>query len=146
MENVIGYAEPRGYVEPPSLKLEVCYEKYYEDVYECECCGSCFPEGERVYFNGKEIWEKYSDGHMYARQSGELLDALINGLLAEIKEQGLGEDYAEYFEEYCVYPIKEIMRVAESAMDEEGYMELFCVCVKRIISDGAEVTLKIDTD
>ena len=134
------------YVEPPSLKLEVCYEKYYEDVYECECCGSCFPEGERVYFNGKEIWEKYSDGHMYARQSGELLDALINGLLAEIKEQGLGEDYAEYFKEFCVYPIKEIMRVAGSAMAEEGYMELFCVCVKHIISDGAEVTLKLDTE
>lgn len=31
-------------------------------------------------------------------------------------------------------------------MDEEGYMELFCVCVKRIISNGAEVTLKLDTD
>lgn len=134
------------YVEPPSLKLEVCYEKYYEDVYECECCGSCFPEGERVYFNGKEIWEKYSDGHMYARQSGDLLDALINGLLAEIKGQWLGEDYAEYFEKYCVDTIKEIMRVAESAMDEEGYMELFCVCVKHIIGNGAEVTLKIDTD
>lgn len=134
------------YVEPPSLKLEVCYENYYEDVYECECCGSCFPEGERVYFNGKQIWEKYSDGHMYARQSGELLDALINGLLAEIKEQGLGEGYAEYFKEFCAYPIEEIMMVAESAMDEEGYMELFCVCVKRIISDGAEVTLKLDID
>ena len=95
------------YVEPPSLKLEVYYEKYYEDVYECECCGPCFPEGERVYFNGKEIWEKYSDGHMYARQSGELLDALINGLLAEIKEQGLGEDYAECFEKFCVYSTNE---------------------------------------
>lgn len=130
------------YVEPPSLKLEVYYEKYYEDVYECECCGSCFPEGERVYFNGKEIWEKYSDGHMYARQSGELLDALINGLITEIKEQGLGEDYAEDFEEYCVDTIKEIMMVAGSAMAEEGYMELFCVCVKHIISEGAEVTLK----
>ena len=134
------------YVEPPSIKLEVCYEKYYEDVYECECCGSCFPEGERVYFNGKQIWERYSDGHMHTRQSGELPDALINGLINEIKEQGLGEDYAEYFEKFCVYPIKEIMMVAESAMDEEGYMELFCVCVKRIISNGAEVTLKIDTD
>ena len=134
------------YIEPPSLKLEVYYEKYYEDVYECECCGSCFPEGERVYFNGKQIWEKYSDGHMYTRQSGELLDALINGLLAEIKEQGLCEDYAEYFGKYCVDPIKEIMMVAESAMDEEGYMELFCVCVKHIIGNGAEVKLKIDTD
>lgn len=134
------------YVEPPSLKLEVCYEKYYEDVYECECCGSCFPEGERVYFNGKEIWEKYSDGHMYARQSGELLDALINGLLAEIKEQGLSENYAEYFEKFCVDPIKEIMGIAESVMEEEGRMELFCVYVKHIIGNGAEVTLKIDTD
>ena len=83
---------------------------------------------------------------MYARQSGELLDALINGLLAEIKEQGLGEDYAEYFEKFCVYPIKEIMRVAGSAMAEEGYMELFCVCVKRVIGNGAEVTLKLDID
>ena len=134
------------YVEPPSLKLEVYYEKYSEDVYECECCGACFPEGERVYFNGKEIWKKYSDGHMYARQSGELLDALINGLLTEIRKQGLGDGYAEYFEKFCVYPIKEIMRVAGSAMAEEGYMELFCVCVKHIISDGVEVTLKIDTD
>jgi len=134
------------YVEPPSLKLEVYYEKYYEDVYECECCGSCFPEGERVYFNGKEIWEKYSDGHMYARQSGELLDALISGLINEIKEQGLGDGYAEYFGKYCVDPIKEIMMVAESAMEEEGHMELFCVCVKHIISNGVEVTLKIDTD
>lgn len=134
------------YVEPSSLKLEVCYEKYYKDAYACECCGPCFPEGERVYFNGKEIWEKYFDGHMYARQSGELLDELINGLLAEIKEQGLGEDYAEYFKEYCVDPIKEIMMVAESAMAGEGYMELFCVCVKHIISDGAEVTLKLGTD
>lgn len=134
------------YVEPPSLKLEVCYERYSEDVYECECCGSCFPEGERVYFNGKEIWDKYSDGHMHTRKSGELLDALISGLLAEIKEQGLGEDYAECFEEFCAYPIKEIMRIAESTMDEEGYMELFCVCVKCIISDGAEVILKLDTD
>ena len=134
------------YVEPPSLKLEVYYEKYYEDVYECECCGSCFPEGERVYFNGKEIWEKYHDGHMYARQSGELLDALINGLITEIKEQGLGEDYAEDFEEYCVDTIKEIMMVAENAMEDEGYMELFCVCVKHIISEGAEVTLKLGTD
>ena len=134
------------YVEPPSLKLEVYYERYYEDVYECECCGSCFPEGERVYFNGKEIWEKYSDGHMYARQSGELLDALINGLLAEIKEQGLSDGYAEYFGKYCVDTIKEIMMVAGSAMAEEGYMELFCVCVKHIISDGAEVTLKLDID
>ena len=134
------------YVEQPSLKLEVCYEKYYEDVYECECCGSCFPEGERVYFNGKEIWEKYSDGHMYARQSGELLDALINGLLTEIKKQKLGDYFESYFKKYCVDSLKEIMMVAESAMDEEGYMELFCVCVKRIISDGAEVTLKIDTD
>ena len=134
------------YVEPPSLKLEVYYKKYYEDVYECECCGPCFPEGERVYFNGKEIWEKYSDGHMYGRQSGDLLDALINGLLAEIKEQGLGEDYAEYFGKYCVDTIKEIMMVAENAMEDEGYMELFCVCVKHIISDGAEVTLKLDID
>ena len=75
-----------------------------------------------------------------------MLDALINGLLTEIKAQGLGEDYAEYFKEFCAYPIEEIMMVAESAMGEEGYMELFCVCVKRIISEGAEVTLKIDTD
>ena len=134
------------YVEPPSLKLEVYYEKYSEDVYECECCGSCFPEGERVYFNGKEIWEKYSDGHMYTRQSGELLDALINGLLAEIKEQGLSEKYAEYFEKFCVDPVKEIMGIAESVMEEEGRMELFCVCVKHIIGNGAEATLKIDTD
>jgi len=134
------------YVEPPSLKLEVYYEKYSEDVYECECCGSCFPEGERVYFNGKEIWEKYSDGHMYARQSGELLDALINGLITEIRKQGLGDYSESYFKEYCVDSLKEIMGIAESAMDEEGYMELFCVCVKRIIGNGAEVTLKIDTD
>ena len=134
------------YVEPPSLKLEVYYEKYYEDVYECECCGSCFPEGERVYFNGKEIWEKYHDGHMYARQSGDLLDALINGLLAEIEEQGLGDGYVEYFGKYCVDTIKEIMMVAENAMEDEGYMELFCVCVKHIISEGAEVTLKLGTD
>ena len=134
------------YVEPPSLKLEVCYEKYYEDVYECECCGSCFPEGERVYFNGKEIWERYSDGHMYARQSGELLNALINGLITEIRKQGLGDGYAEYFGKYCVDTIKEIMMVAENAMEEERYMELFCVCVKGIVSNGAEVTLKLDTD
>ena len=134
------------YVEPPSLKLEVCYEKYYEDVYECECCGSCFPEGERVYFNGKEIWEKYSDGHMYARQSGELLDALINGLFAEIRKQKLGDHFESYYKEYCVDIIKEIMIVAENVMDEEGYMELFCVCVKHIIREGAEVTLKLDVD
>lgn len=134
------------YVEPPSLKLEVYYEKYSEDVYECECCGPCFPEGERVYFNGKEIWEKYSDGHMYARQSGELLDALINGLITEIRKQGLGDYFESYFKEYCVDYLKEIMEIAESAMEDEGRMELFCVCVKHIIGNGAEVTLKIDTD
>lgn len=31
-------------------------------------------------------------------------------------------------------------------MAEEGYMGLFCVCVKRIIREGAEVTLKLDID
>jgi hypothetical protein len=134
------------YVEPPSLKLEVYYEKYSEDVYECECCGSCFPEGERVYFNGKEIWEKYYDGHMYGRQSGELLDALINGLLTEIKKQKLGDYFESYFKEYCVDPIREIMKIADSVMTGEGYMELFCVCAMHVICHGAEVTLKIDTD
>ena len=134
------------YVEPPSLKLEVYYERYSEDVYECECCGSCFPEGERVYFNGKQIWERYSDGHMHTRQSGELLDALIDGLINEVKEQGLGDYFESYFNEYCVDHIKEIMRVAGRAMEEEGYMELFCVCVKHIIRNDAEVTLKLDVD
>lgn len=59
--------------------MEFKVEKIHGKTYDCECCGSYSSEGICIYVNSHMIWEKYSDGHMYGRQTEEsILDSVIN--------------------------------------------------------------------
>lgn len=58
-----------------TFKVENIHGKWYE----CECCGSYSSEGIGIYVNDEMVWEKYSDGHMYGRQTEEsILESVLN--------------------------------------------------------------------
>jgi hypothetical protein len=53
---------------------------YTEDGFDCECCGSCTPEGISVSVNDVEVWEQYTDNHMSgSRTEAPVSDCLIAG-------------------------------------------------------------------
>lgn len=53
-------------------------EKIHGKMYDCDCCGSYCSEGTNVYVNDTLVWEKYSDGHLYGRQTEEnLLNCIV---------------------------------------------------------------------
>ena len=59
------------------IKLKII--KCNEESFDCECCGSCYPEGIKIEYNGEMIWESYSDGHMYHRQTeSSILEAILS--------------------------------------------------------------------
>jgi hypothetical protein len=57
------------------FKVETIHGK----MYDCECCGCYSSEGICIYVNDTMVWEKYSDGHMYGRQTEEtILDSILD--------------------------------------------------------------------
>lgn len=49
-----------------------------EEPFDCECCGTCYPQGLYIEFNGETVWEKYSDGHY----SGHVTEnSIVNSIL-----------------------------------------------------------------
>lgn len=49
-----------------------------EEPFDCECCGTCYPEGLYIEFNGETVWEKYSDGHYSGHQTE---NSIVNSIL-----------------------------------------------------------------
>lgn len=54
--------------------------KTYDEPFDCEDCGTCYPEGLYVQYNGVVVWEKYSDGHYSGNQTE---DTILNTILAK---------------------------------------------------------------
>lgn len=50
----------------------------YEKPFTCEDCGTCYPEGLYIEFNGEVVWEKFSDGHYSGHQTE---DSIVNSIL-----------------------------------------------------------------
>lgn len=69
--------------------------KTYDEPFECEDCGSCYPEGLYVEYNGEVIWEKFSDGHLSGHQTE---DSIVNTILNKwyvINEMIIHNNYTE---------------------------------------------------
>ena len=54
--------------------------KTYDEPFDCEDCGTCYPEGLYVEYNSVVVWEKYSDGHYSGNQTE---DTILNTILAK---------------------------------------------------------------
>jgi NTP pyrophosphatase (non-canonical NTP hydrolase) len=53
--------------------------KTYDEPFDCEDCGTCYPEGLYIEFNGVVVWEKFSDGHYSGYQTEDsILNAMLN--------------------------------------------------------------------
>lgn len=52
--------------------------KTYDEPFDCEDCGTCYPEGLYVEYNHVVVWEKFSDGHYSGHQTEEsILDCIL---------------------------------------------------------------------
>ncbi len=61
-----------------NIKIEYIRGK----LHECDCCGIYSSEGTSVYVDNEMVWEKYSDGHMYGRQTEDsILNCVVNAWL-----------------------------------------------------------------
>ena len=63
-----------------------------EEPYDCDCCGTCYPVGLIIQYNGETVWERQFDGHMGGFQTeSSILDALIS---AWVQDQEAQQDAA----------------------------------------------------
>lgn len=51
--------------------------KTYSEPFDCEDCGTCYPEGLYVEYEGVVIWEKFSDGHYSGHQTEDSIPNTI---------------------------------------------------------------------
>ena len=59
--------------------------KTYDDPFDCEDCGTCYPEGLYLEYNGEVIWEKFSDGHYSGSQTEDsILTTILNKWYADM--------------------------------------------------------------
>lgn len=53
--------------------------KTYDEPFDCEDCGTCYPEGLYIEYDDVVVWEKSSDGHYSGYQTEEsILDCIMN--------------------------------------------------------------------
>lgn len=101
-----------------------------EEPFECEDCGTCYPEGLYIAYNDEVIWESYSDGHMSGHETEEtILECILskmyeNTLLQHEEEKsekarlkwnkdnpgnaiGVSQQSWKEFQENCFYHNKE---------------------------------------
>jgi hydroxymethylpyrimidine pyrophosphatase-like HAD family hydrolase len=69
--------------------------KFQEESFYCDDCGTCFPEGLTIDYNGSCIWKKYSDGHLHHEQTEKsILDSILDTLKQEYI-QSIEENFTE---------------------------------------------------
>lgn len=62
--------------------------KANEPPFDCECCGTCYPEGLIIKYNGIVIWEKFSDGHYSGHQTQEsILNTIVDKWTSDALEK-----------------------------------------------------------
>jgi hypothetical protein len=110
------------------------YKTYTQKPFDCECCGTCYPEGEKIIYNDKEIYQKYDDGHMYGSQTE---DTIVNCVVERFKEVYL-EDLNQYFNEKNRLKYAREHIGAHVSLNEDNWLEykknLFNLCVNSIDS------------
>lgn len=95
---------------------------YSGSIQDCDCCGTYSGQGVFVLSDNKLIWERYSDGHMYGRQTE---DSILESMLSYMEEVKLEEIEAEHTEDARVlwnkkYPGNGIARTKESWMERKN--------------------------
>lgn len=86
------------------------------ELQECDCCGIYSSEGTSVYVDNELVWERYSDGHLYGRQTEKsilkaIVDAWLQKSLKEIEETCTEECRLDWNKKY---PGNGIARTQES--------------------------------
>lgn len=93
--------------------------KTYDEPFDCEDCGMCYPEGLYIEYNGEVIWEKFSDGHYSGHQTEEsILNQILNKWYADMcvqHEQDKSEE--KRLEWNKNYPGNAIARTKESWLE-----------------------------
>jgi hypothetical protein len=90
--------------------------KTYDEPFDCEDCGTCYPEGLYIEFNGAVVWEKFSDGHYSGHQTE---DSILNTMLNKWYQDKLNQhEYMKSEEQRLnwnkMYPGNAVARTPES--------------------------------
>lgn len=61
------------------MSITIKINKYSEEEYECDNCGTCYPEGMFIEFNDEKICETHTDGHFSGFFTEKtILDAILD--------------------------------------------------------------------
>lgn len=96
--------------------------KTYDEPFDCEDCGTCYPEGLYVEYNGFVIWENFSDGHYSGHQTEE---SILTTMLAKWYEDKLAHHEWMKSEEQRLewnknYPGNAVARTPESWLEYQN--------------------------
>ncbi len=96
--------------------------EYNGTIQDCDCCGTYYGEGVFLFCEDKLIWERYSDGHMYGRQTES---SILDSILSHLEGFKLEEIEAEYNEEGRIiwnkkYPGNGVARTQDSWLERKN--------------------------
>lgn len=93
------------------------------DPFDCEDCGTCYPEGLYIQYNNDVIWEKYADGHTSGNMSE---DTIVNTILNKWYENAQEKINASHTEEKRIEwnkknPGNAVARTTQSWLEDKEY-------------------------
>lgn len=114
--------------------------KYTEPPFDCECCGSCYPQGTIIQLDGTDIWHAYSDGHMggfYPEISIEdaVFNAVAESCAKEAQKLGSEKERLSFLEQYPQSVTASSEKAWKEHCFQSGLMTLYAIenarnCVK----------------
>jgi len=110
-----------------AIHLEI--ESIKESPYDCECCGTCWPEKTLIKANNEVIWFKEFDGHFGANQSEEPLEVCVLNFLKtkwieKIQEQYTEEARLRYDKSF---PLSSVAKTQQSWESDKALSLKYCI-------------------